>query len=71
MNELELQAISFYMGGSWVYDAIYDMPEINKQRLLAEFIACQGQEVLDETIAYGQRDYEAPMPTWLVERCKQ
>lgn len=68
MSELQLQAISFYLGGSWVYDSIYDMPDSNKERLLAEFIDCHGQDVLDETIAYIQRDHADPMPKWLANR---
>ena len=55
------------MGGSWVYDALHDMPDANKAILLFEFISSVGQDVLDETISYlsSQQD---PMPSWLVDR---
>ena len=70
MTDQQLNSITFYMGGSWVYDSLHDMPESNKQRLLGEFIDTHGQEVLDETIAYQANDYQDPMPKWLQQRCK-
>ncbi len=68
MNDEQLNAITFYMGGSWVYDAIYDMPDANKQRLLGEFIAAHGQELLDETILYIANDHQGSQPKWLATR---
>jgi len=69
MTEEQLSAITFYMGGSWVYQALHDMPDANKRVLLGEFIDNIGQDVLDETIAYLNNDYQGPMPQWLADRC--
>ena len=65
MSDDQLNAICFYMGGSWVYDSLHNMPESNKQRLLGEFINNLGQDELDKTIAYLNNDHKGPMPKWL------
>jgi len=69
MSDDSLNAICFYMGGSWVYQALHNISHVNKRVLLLEFIDNVGQDVLDETITYIKNNHEGPMPKWLEQRC--
>lgn len=71
MKDEVFNAICFYMGGSWVYQALHDVPESFKQKLKLQFIDNVGEEELEETIAYVKGGCEGPMPKWLAQQCSK
>ena len=61
----QFYAVTFYMGGSWVYDALHDISDEQKKHLIMGFIDQCGKQALNDLILHQADPDNVPIPACL------